>query len=415
MDKSFHDPIHNGVSLAHPPTPAPVYASFSGPSDKAEQDMSMEMDPVPNNDPVLPLSTVAADASQTGDTSIWQALSHQALSNANRGWKAGKTQAEQRQILKDRNREERLRREDKQASKAPKAPKAPRAPRAPKAPKAPKAASAPKGTKPKAKKLLSMRAAAVDAVVKIRGRRAGVSSGRIEKFNARKAGAEAKAKDTARAKGLERAINALDLNTLVKDQQSEPSTQLLMHESYAMTFFPRAADAEKAFKNLQLYYRNPGELSASLSGNAKRQMNILEEEEDRLRSIVRDKGTVEAAIEHQDEKIAEAEELAILRGESEAADRAELHDTQFFQEYYTASMRGKDAATVQDLEAYRRDPSTREQLSKKRQNRLNQALECGRADLNAMGLEKVLTNVKEQYYVPRGSGASQEPRIDSRV
>ncbi|KAL8636730.1 MAG: hypothetical protein Q9228_005911 [Teloschistes exilis] len=327
---------------------------------EAKQESSREMDPVSNNDPVPSLPTVATDASQPPNTSIWQALSHQTLSNANTGWKSGKAKAEHRQILKDRAREARLGRQDEQARRAPKA------------------------QKPREKRIRSRRAPALDAIVKIQGRRPGASTahraGRVEKFNARRAGAVAKAKETARAKGLERAINAinaLDLNTLVKDQRSEPSKQLLMHQSYAMIFFPRATYALRAFQNLQLYYRNPGETRNDDFG-----------EEDRLRSIVRERGTAEAALEYQDGKIAESEELVILRQEFAAADRAEMHDTQWFQEGYTARQRRKDTATAQDLEAYRRDPSTAEQLDKKRQGRLDEALECGRTDLNAMGLEQ---------------------------
>ncbi|KAI4101342.1 MAG: hypothetical protein L6R37_004984 [Teloschistes peruensis] len=352
----------------------------------------MEMYPVSNNDPVPSLPTVGTDASQPPNTSIWQLLSHQALSNANTGWKAGKTKAEHRQILKDRAREARLRRQNKQALRAPKT------------------------QKPREKRTRSKRAPALDAIVKIQGRRPGAlaadQAGRVEKFNARRAGAVAKAKETARAKGLERAINAintLDLNTLVKDQQSEPPKQLLMHQSYAMIFFPRATYALRAFQNLQLYYRNPGKVSTFLSDCDRREMMILEKEEDRLRSIVRERGTAEAALEYQDEKIAESEELVILRQEFAAADRAEMHDTQWFQEGYTARQRRKDAVTAQDLEAYRHDPSTAERLDKKRQGRLDEALECGRTDLNAMGLEqKRRAKLRKQYEKRWENGATLE-------
>ncbi|KAI4256593.1 MAG: hypothetical protein LQ352_002033 [Teloschistes flavicans] len=410
MEKSSHDPMVDGMPLAPPSSSTPVYPSISGPIKEVEQEPSMDIDPVSNVPGPSP-PTCAANES----TSMWQALANQAFYNVGTGWKAGKTQAEHRQLLKDRANEARRRREDSQTPKAP------------------------SSRRKRLKSKLPHRAAALDAAVKIRGRRLGASAakqaGRIEKFNARRVDAIAKAKETARAKALNRAINALDLNAMVKDQQLEPSKQLLMCLPYALTLLRRAIDAERAFKNLQLYYRNPAKASRFLPEYDRYEMSILEREEDYLRSIAREQGSIEAALVYQDEKIAEAEELAILREEFEAADRAELNLTsgqhrgesgvqtepssgrqhepssgrqhepypfifspEWLQKNYTPRQRNKDAATALDLEAYRRDPSTKEKLDKKRQNRLNQALDCGRADLNAMGLEKQQASLRRKYH-----------------
>ncbi|KAL8686834.1 MAG: hypothetical protein Q9218_006833 [Villophora microphyllina] len=391
------------MPAAPPPTPVQPSPFTSGLTRGAEQASSMDIDHV-SYDLDSSSTTPTADVLQPQNKGTWQALTIQALTNVNTGWKAAETQAEHRQLLHDRTKEARRLYEEVRKSKA-----------------------QTRKTKASEQKP-AKRAAAHNSHVRVRTRKnkkmGMTSAGRIEKLNARKTAAVAKAKETARTKALERALGGLDLNAAAKDEQQWSSKQSLMCLPYALTLIPRAERAEKAFKHLQIYYHDPVKASILISGNEAYNLRILVKGEEDLQSLAREQGSVEAALVYQDEKVAEAEELAILRREFAKAEQAEhasgqdqsiakapreplsmredksytsVFSPKWVQEQYTSKGHKMDEQTALDLTAYHQDPSTKDRLSRQRKSALEEALMVGRTDIDLMRLENRQARLVQAY------------------
>ncbi|KAL9027734.1 MAG: hypothetical protein Q9196_003791 [Gyalolechia fulgens] len=248
---------------------------------------------------------------------------------------------------------------------------------------------------------------------------------RREMIRMKKRAALNKAEEVARTKALERALGCLNLDAS-KSQSNEEQPRplpLLLSFDHVLCLFSDPSHARKAFADLQQHQRDPSYADGLCLGDQRRLRSLLEEEHT-LQSKAQETGSTEAALLHQDQRVAYMNELRASTGDLPLKDHG-LSDNP--NERYTPNLhyfpltsktgqrsgvstdpvlqrsgpfipltdKGKamDVQTANDVAAYQENPSTI--LSKKRRKRVLSALSHGRADLNAMQLEKHRANTEK--------------------
>ncbi|KAL8730213.1 MAG: hypothetical protein Q9166_004190 [cf. Caloplaca sp. 2 TL-2023] len=267
---------------------------------------------------------------------------------------------------------------------------------------------------------------------------------RVEKLRDQRVLAASKAKQEARTKAVERALQGLQLGPKATAMQAEPPLlqPLLLSLSYAMTIITNPNHAEKAFNHLQPSLEDRSYIGR-LSSNDRRRVLLLLDKEDELQAKVKKVGSLEAALVHQDERIAFAKEKKALRdgflladeGYSEGLDGEEqlaagfslttsnvskvakaaialvaiapVSQYQSVLDAMTDHQKAADQQTAEDLISFQRNPNI--QLPKKRQNRLRSALSLGRTDLCAMDVERRRAKAQEFNKWEEKRRSQQEP------
>ncbi|KAL8719853.1 MAG: hypothetical protein Q9225_003206 [Loekoesia sp. 1 TL-2023] len=313
----------------------------------------------------------------TRSSNTWRTLTAQALSTRNRSLRAGRTQAKQRKLFRERAKARKLDRLH-QAGKSGKSEPA----------------------RPKRKQKLQLAKLA-----------------RREQIRVRKQNATSKAQQVARAKALERAISNLRLDsTDAKSTDQPPSRHLLLSFTHAAQIIERPDRAQKAYADLRKFQATPS-YAEELRPDDQRRLLLLQKNEDLLQIKAREGESIEAALLYQDERVAYFSELRASRGKSfptddepgndlndehplssqpplarsEAVDRSEPAAHLAPQHsrppnHLTEKQKKKDVETAKDVEAYHQNPNI--VLPRKRWKRLRSALSHGRTDLNAVSLEK---------------------------
>ncbi|KAI4248842.1 MAG: hypothetical protein L6R40_000853 [Gallowayella cf. fulva] len=242
---------------------------------------------------------------------------------------------------------------------------------------------------------------------------------RVERARHRKNNMLRKADEHAKIKAVERGIEGLGLGLKMDTSHAKSPTlqPFLLTLSYVSTIITDPADAKTAFDHFQKSFTNPGYMD-KLSGRDRKLIRVLFESETALQSIVHNTGSVEAAMMHQDERVAFFEERTAVRKEflEEEEGLSDDLDEDFplrGEPFIKAARMSRDSAisfshlvpqpgalhemtdkqkaadeqTAEDLKAYQQNPNLRV-LNKKRWKRLQTALNLGRTDLCARELER---------------------------
>ncbi|KAL8894796.1 MAG: hypothetical protein Q9192_004047 [Flavoplaca navasiana] len=226
-----------------------------------------------------------------------------------------------------------------------------------------------------------------------------------------------KAKEDAKLKALERAIEGFALDATTRAEQS-PSRSLILSLPYAVTFITNPAHAKAVFDHLPAALANPLYVY-TLSNKHQKGVRLLLRQENKLREMVVATGSLESALVYQDERVALVKHRQALRNEFLLADEGvqELlrnenpssdgnanalidHSTtpfgahpstttyQSVLDVMTEHQKAADQQTAIDLIAWKDNPNLR--LTRKRKNRLESAKRVGRTDLCAMETENRL-------------------------
>ncbi|KAL9024007.1 MAG: hypothetical protein Q9180_008025, partial [Flavoplaca navasiana] len=207
-----------------------------------------------------------------------------------------------------------------------------------------------------------------------------------------------KAKEDAKLKALERAIEGFALDATMRAEQS-PSRSLILSLPYAVTFITNPAHAKAVFDHIPVALANPLYVH-TLSNKHQKGVRLLLRQENKLREMVEATGSLESALVYQDERVA----LELLRNENPSSDgnaNALIdHSTtpfgatpstttyQSILDAMTEHQKAADQQTAIDLIAWKDNNNLL--LTRKRKNRLESAKRVGRTDLCAMETENRL-------------------------
>lgn len=229
-----------------------------------------------------------------------------------------------------------------------------------------------------------------------------------------------KAKEDAKLKALERAIEGFALDATTQAEQSS-SRSLILALPYAVTFITNPAHAKAVFDHLPVALADPLYVH-TLSNKHQKGVRLLLRHESKLRKMVEATGSLESALVYQDERVALVKHRQALRNEFLLADEGvqELLEDEnpssdgnvnALDDYNTAPFgatpsttsyqsvldvmtehqKAADQQTAIDLIAWKDDHNFR--LTRKRKNRLESAKRVGRTDLCAMETENRLQKV----------------------
>ncbi|KAI4122914.1 MAG: hypothetical protein LQ338_005547 [Usnochroma carphineum] len=260
--------------------------------DKMTQELSvMEIDKAIEENVSSQTSTVNIESHDT-----WRKLTRQAFSNRKSAFRAGATQAEQRKLLQERRKDRRLKRDLEVALS--------------------------NETMPARRKgaiAACVRAGALshDVAEKLYKDSAELPAARMSRrtqAQARKLMATSKAEQVANKKALERAIDNLSLDVTKAKSSEEQSSfpPLILSLAYAKHLIGTPSRAEKAFSALQLYQQDPSVMER-LSCGQQRRLRVLQKEEESLRARACAPGSIEAALQYQDQRVAYFDELRFSR------------------------------------------------------------------------------------------------------
>lgn len=238
-------------------------------------------------------------------------------------------------------------------------------------------------------------------------------SARVQKLRDQRALITSKAKEDAKIKALERAMEGLALDAKITTTPAEPLSphSLILSLAYATTFITNHDHAKRVYDHLPASLADPSYIDL-LSNKHQRGVRLLLREEDKLRSVMKKSGSNEAALIHQDERIAAVKHRRVLRDEFLLADEG-VHDLADEEEHavpdgparptestsryqsvldtMTDRQKAADQQTAEDLVAVEHDPKLH-LPTRKRRNRVESAKRAGRTDLCAMeqefGLQK---------------------------
>lgn len=362
----------------------------------------MDIDPVA--DKVGPPNAVTANKPSS---STWHNLTAQALSTQNRSPQASRTQDEQREFLRQSRKGRQFNRQHRAAVISKTRPRRRQA-----ATEAcDRNGTGPRDTSEKLKK-------------EIQEFQKGKSK-RREIIHRKKRAALNKAEEVARTKALERALSGLNLDgsEAQSDQEHSHPLPLLLSFDHVLRLLGDLNHAKKAFTDFQQHHRDPSYADGLCLGDQRRLLSLLKSEY-ALLSMTQETGSTEAALLYQDQRIAYMDELRTSIGKlplmdkgmndylndehakslcssalaSKAGQSSEVFTDPVLQQSepsisLTDKEKKVDVQTANDVAAYQENPST--VLSKKRQKRVHHAILHGRADLNAMQLEKQRANTQK--------------------
>ncbi|KAL8779472.1 MAG: hypothetical protein Q9213_006926 [Squamulea squamosa] len=227
-----------------------------------------------------------------------------------------------------------------------------------------------------------------------------------------------KAKDKVRTEVLERALASLQLHVEVTTTPAKqlPAGHIIMTLPYATAVIQQGSElAEKALDNFRRSLEDPVFID-TLSSDDRRRMMFLQKHEEGLRAKMKDVGSIQAALVYQEEKIALFNEAQVSReeslhpeeGVSDGMDEEPLLPEASFSrvpklfkpsmtvvtpivpqevsDAMTTRQKFIDQQTAEDFEAYKQNSKL--DLPRRRRNRLQTALSCGRTDLCAMDVER---------------------------
>ncbi|KAI4108359.1 MAG: hypothetical protein LQ339_002261 [Xanthoria mediterranea] len=233
-------------------------------------------------------------------------------------------------------------------------------------------------------------------------------SARVQKLRDQRALITSKAKEDAEIKALERAMEGLTLDAKIMTTPAEPLSphSLILSLAYAITFITNHDHAKRVYDHLPASLADPSYID-SLSNKHQRGVRLLLREQDKLRSVMKKSGSIEAALMHQDERIAAVKDRGALRDEFLLADEG-VHDLADEEEHavpdgpphatdstsryqsvldtMTNRQKAADQQTAEDPIAVEHDPKLR-LPNRKRRNRVESAKRAGRTDLCAMEQE----------------------------
>ncbi|KAL8997347.1 MAG: hypothetical protein Q9188_006348 [Gyalolechia gomerana] len=400
---------HSTGAMARDPTitrsdlsqaqPLLLVDSFGGPHGESSP---MDIDPVA--DDVGPPNAVTVNKTSS---STWHNLTAQALSTQNRSPQASRTQDEQRESIRQSRKGRQFNRQHRAAviSKT-----------RPRRRQAATEACDRNGTGPR------------DTSEKLKKEMQEFQKGKLkrrEMIHRKKRAALNKAEEVARTKALERALGGLNLDAseAQSDQEHSHPLPLLLSFDHVLRLLGDLNHAKKVFTDFQQHHRDPSYAEGLCLGDQRRLLSLLKSEYTLL-SMTQETGSTEAALLYQDQRIAYMDELRSSVGNlpsmneglndylnnehatnlcsSTLASKAGQSSEGFTDPVLpqsgpsislTAKKKKMDVQTANDVAAYQENPST--VLSKKRQKRVQNALLHGRADLNAMQLEKQRANTQK--------------------
>lgn len=231
---------------------------------------------------------------------------------------------------------------------------------------------------------------------------------RVQKLRGQRALIVSKAREDANIKALERAMEGLALDAKITTTPAEPLSpySLILSLAYAMTFITNHDHAKRVYGHLPASLAEPSYID-SLSNKHQRGVRLLLREEAKLRNLMKKSGSMEAALVHQDERIASVKHRVALREEFLLADEG-VHDLADEEEHavpdgparptdstsryqsvldtMTDRQKATDQQTAEDLIAMEHDPKLL-LPTRKRRNRVESAKRAGRTDLCAMEME----------------------------
>ncbi|KAL8721333.1 MAG: hypothetical protein Q9181_007729 [Wetmoreana brouardii] len=305
----------------------------------------------------------------------WQNLTNLALlANKGAGWRAAPTQAEQRKLLRDRRQEKRLARDQHIARRD----------------------NVMTVTGPPTRRIVV--AARQQIKEEKQALAAKKTADRISKF---KTAITSRAKETATAQGLERALEGLDLNAssgdtdLCKDHPQKAKTAFnILQKHHENSNYPQVLDDEET----ERYITALRDKYAEIKGIDLDAVPDLEDGGVSLpaQSVVPTTATT-TTMEKTTPQLIEQLCSSIRKQPPPTSTTPTISPQQWIQENYTRRQQNKDNQTAADLQTYRRNPSIESQLSKKRRNRLHMALQRGRTDFNLMRLEKRRVRLEEMW------------------
>ncbi|KAI4281213.1 MAG: hypothetical protein L6R38_003874 [Xanthoria sp. 2 TBL-2021] len=250
-------------------------------------------------------------------------------------------------------------------------------------------------------------------------------SARVQKLRDQRVVLMSKAKEDAKIKALERAIEDFGLDAKITRMPAEqlPPQSLILSLAYAMIFITNHDHAKQVYDHLPASLADPWYIE-SLSNKHRRGVRLLLRKENELRSLMKKSGSIEAALVFQDERIAFVERRRALRDEFLLADEGvrdlvdeehavpdgpseaslDLNDTsvratastsryQSVSNMMTDRQKAADQQTAEDLIASEHNPKLR--LTRKRRNRVESAKKAGRSDICAMEVESRLQKADE--------------------
>ncbi|KAL8846897.1 MAG: hypothetical protein Q9221_008038 [Calogaya cf. arnoldii] len=258
---------------------------------------------------------------------------------------------------------------------------------------------------------------------RVQGNSLAAKPARVQKLRDQTMSMKNKAKEEAKLKALERAIEGITLDAKITTLAVQSSTQpLILSLENAMTFIIHPGRAREAYNHLPASLADPAHIK-TLSNKLQKKVRLLIGQEDKLRVRMKDSGSIEAALLHQDERIAFTKQRNALHDQLLLADKGardlqdEKHNTPTTSyehpptfnnsaratastsnshsvlDTMTDRQKAADHQTSEDLIAPRKNPNLRR--SRKRRTRLENAKKAGRPDLCAMEVDHRLPKAEE--------------------